>query len=116
MKLRARADEPKTTLALLDRFKSELVVIEPPRSVEVLGGKLGHGMGVAQRSGHGHRLLVCGSDEYVDRRRRQESSRHPVRAIIPARRSRYGPTWQLNECSMSRSVDRLRSPVTGRER
>ena len=28
MKLRARADEPKTTLALLDRFKSELVVIE----------------------------------------------------------------------------------------
>jgi hypothetical protein len=52
MKLRARADEPKTTLALLDRFKSELVVIEPPRSVEVLGGKLGHGMGVAQWSGH----------------------------------------------------------------
>jgi hypothetical protein len=35
MKLRARAGEPKTTLALLDRFKSELVVIEPPRSVEV---------------------------------------------------------------------------------
>ena len=53
MKLRARADEPKTTLALLDRFKSELVVIEPPRSVEVLGGKLGHSMRVAQWSGHG---------------------------------------------------------------
>jgi hypothetical protein len=60
MKLRARADEPKATLALLDRFKSELVVIEPPRSVEVLGGKLGHGMSVAQWSGHGHRLLVGG--------------------------------------------------------
>jgi hypothetical protein len=78
MKLRARADEPKTTLALLDRIKSELVVIEPPRSVEVLGRKLGHGMGVAQWSAHGHRLLVGGLDEYVDRRRRQESSRHPL--------------------------------------
>ena len=79
MKLRARADEPKTTLALLDRFKSELVVIEPPRSVEVLGGKLGHGMGVAQWSGHGRRLLVGWLDECVDRRRGQESSRHPLR-------------------------------------
>src|SRR5437660_939428 len=78
MKLRAPADEPKTTLALLDRFKSELVVIEPPRSVEVLGGKLGHCMGVAQWSGHGHRLLVGGSAECVDRRRGQESSRHPL--------------------------------------
>ena len=79
MKLRARADEPKTTRALLDRFKSELVAIEPPRPVEVLGGKLGHGMGVAQWSGHGHRLLVGGLDEDVDRRRRQESSRHLLR-------------------------------------
>lgn len=54
MKLRARADEPKTTLALLDRFKPELVAVKPPCSVEVLGGKLGHGMGVAQWSGDGH--------------------------------------------------------------
>src|SRR5213592_4384033 len=109
MKLRVRADEPKTTFALLDRFKSELVVIEPPRSVEVLGGKLSHGMGVAQRSGHGHRLLVCGLDEYVDHRRRQESSRHRCfsdhsRWAIPLR-----DVWELNECSTSRKVDRLRS-------
>ena len=76
MKLRARADEPKTTVALLDRVKSELVVIEPTRSVEVLGGKLGHGMGVAQWSWHGHRLLV-GVDGYVDRRRGQHSSQQP---------------------------------------
>lgn len=75
MKLRTRADEPKTTLALLDRFKAELVVIEPPRSVEVLGGKFGHGMGCTQWSGHEHRLLVAGLDEDVDRGRRQESSR-----------------------------------------
>ena len=78
MKLRARADEPKTTLALLDRFKSELVVIEPPRSVEVPGGKLGHGTGVAQWSGHGHRLLFGGLGMGVDRLRSQESSRHSL--------------------------------------
>src|SRR5947209_20604611 len=78
MKLRARADEPKTTLSLLDRFKPELVAVEPPRSVKVPGRKLGHGMGVAQWSGHGHRLLVGGLDECVDRRSRQESSRHPL--------------------------------------
>jgi hypothetical protein len=99
MKLRARADEPKTTLALLDRFKSELVVIEPPRSVEVLGGKLGHSMGVAQWSGQGHRLLVGGLDEYVDRRGRQESSRHPLLErsfplAVPLRDIR-----ELNKCS-----------------
>src|SRR5438270_8958603 len=92
MKLRARADEPKSTLALLDRFKSELVAVEPPRSVEVLGGKLGHGMGVAQWSGHGHRLLVGGLDNCVDRRSRQESSRHLVAsAIIPTGRSHLRP-------------------------
>ncbi len=77
MKLRARADEPKTTVALLDRVKSELVVIEPTRSVEVLGGKLGYGMGVAQWSWHGHRLRV-GVDGYVDRRRDQHSSHQPA--------------------------------------
>src|SRR3954453_8055147 len=100
MKLRARADEPKTPLALLDRVKSELVVIEPPRSIEVLGGKLGHGMGIAQWSGHGHRLLVDGLDESVDRRRGQESSRH-TRCLRDhsAGRSRYGTIWELNECS-----------------
>ena len=76
MKFRARADVPKTTLALLDRVKSELFAVEPPRPVEVLGGKLGHGMGIPQWSGHGHRLLVGRLDERVDRRSRQESSRH----------------------------------------
>jgi hypothetical protein len=82
MKLRARADEPKATLALLDRFKPEFVAVEPPGSVEVLGGKLGHGVGVAQWSGHGRRLLVCGLDEGVNRRRRQESSPHPLLSAI----------------------------------
>src|SRR5947209_19628741 len=101
MKLRARADEPKTTLALLDRFKSELVAIEPPRPVEVLGRKLGHGMGVAQWSGHGHRLLVGGLDKSLtpagakSHRVTRYLSDHPGWRI-PLRND-----WELNECSMS---------------
>src|SRR5213083_1845499 len=105
MKLRARADEPKSTLALLDRFKSELVAVEPPRSVEVLGGKLGHGMGVAQWSGHGHRLLVGGLDNCVDRRSCPESSRHPLLERSFPVGDPLGDDLWLNERSMSRSVD-----------
>ena len=97
MKLRARADEPKTTLALLDRFKSELVVIEPPRSVEVLGGKLGHGMGVAQWSGHGHRLLVGGWINVMTAARAKSHRVTRCLSGLPRWRSRYGTIWELNE-------------------
>src|SRR5690349_13129662 len=109
MKLRARADEPEATGALLDRFKSELVVIEPPRSVEVLGGKLGHGVGVAQWSGHGRRLLLAG---WMNVLTAAGAENHRVthrisdhwRWEIPLR-----TIPELIECSYSRSVDRLSS-------
>jgi hypothetical protein len=48
-----------------------------------------------------------------DARHRLHRERHPYAARCPARGSPYATIWELNECSMSRSADRLRSSGEG---
>ena len=58
MELGRPAYVAKSAGALLDRLEPELVSVEDTRTLEVLSGELGDGVGVAERSSHGRLLRV----------------------------------------------------------